>query len=193
LADNFAFAEYHSIPMNYRKLNKNDFPAYDALRKEALEKEPEAFGSNEEKEADLRKPRFEAMLNSPSDFIVGAFNENELVGMSGLFQLKGAKVEHKAVIWGVYVQQAHRQQGVGKEVVQTTVDHAWEDETLNVLQLGVSLNNFPAINLYANLGFESYGVEKRALLVNGQYIDEYLMAMVRPGTEDEEEQVGLPG
>ena len=172
--------------MKYRKLKNNDFTAYEELRKEALAKEPQAFSATEEAEAVVRKPRFEAMLKSPSNFIIGGFLENTLVGMSGFFRFEGKKAHHKGIIWGVYIQEQHRKMGIGKEIVAKTIKEIWKDEAITLVQLGVGLNNFPAINLYANLGFESYGVEKRAFLINGEYIDEYLMAMVRPGTEDKE-------
>ncbi len=173
--------------MKYRKLKKTDYSAYEAIRKESLATEPTAFSATEEKEGSIRQERFEKMLNSPSNFIIGAFEKTTLVGIAGFFRFEGTKAAHKGMIWGVYVQQNHRHKGIGKKVVEFAVNEAWKDNAIALIQLGVGLHNFPAINLYANLGFESYGVEKRAFIVNGEYIDEYLMVMMRPGTEDKEE------
>lgn len=171
--------------MKYRRLTKTDFKAYEALRKEALKAEPEAFGASEKQEAPIRAQRFDDMLNSKGDFIIGAFEKDELIGMCGLFQFKGIKASHKGMIWGVYVKKEYRQQDIGKQVVSTTVEQAWKNKNITLLQLGVGLHNFAAINLYSNIGFESFGVEKRAFRINNEYIDEYLMAMFRPGTEEE--------
>lgn len=171
--------------MDYRRLTKTDYQAYEALRIEALKTEAEAFGASEEQEKPVREQRFKDMLNSSGDFIIGAFDEDQLIGMCGLFQFKGIKAKHKGMIWGVFVKKEHRQKDIGKQVVAKTLEQAWEDESIALLQLGVGLNNFPAINLYANLGFESYGVEKRAFRVNDKFVDEYLMVMLRPGTEEE--------
>ncbi|WP_053251746.1 GNAT family N-acetyltransferase [Ensifer adhaerens] len=44
------------------------------------------------------------------------------------------------------------------------------------LQLTVVSSNAAAIQLYSKLGFVGYGLEKRALRVDGQYFDEMLMA-----------------
>lgn len=170
--------------MNYRRLTKTDYQAYEALRIEALKTEPEAFGASEEQEMPVRKQRFDDMLNSKGDFVIGAFDEDQLIGMCGLFQSKGIKSAHKGMIWGVFVKKEYRQKDIGKQVVAATIEEAWKDNSIALLQLGVGLHNFSAINLYANLGFESYGVEKRAFLVNDVYIDEYLMVMFRPGTEE---------
>lgn len=44
------------------------------------------------------------------------------------------------------------------------------------LQLTVVSSNAAAIQLYSKLGFVGYGLEKRALRVDGHYFDEMLMA-----------------
>jgi RimJ/RimL family protein N-acetyltransferase len=45
------------------------------------------------------------------------------------------------------------------------------------MNLTVVSDNHPAKRLYESLGFETYGVERRALKYNGQYYDEDLMVL----------------
>ena len=45
------------------------------------------------------------------------------------------------------------------------------------MQLGVESKNDAAMYLYSSLGFKTYGLERRALLVDGEYFDEELMVL----------------
>jgi RimJ/RimL family protein N-acetyltransferase len=49
---------------------------------------------------------------------------------------------------------------------------------VELVQLSVVAGNAPAQRLYASLGFAPYGLEERALKVDGKYFDE--VHMVRP-------------
>ena len=45
------------------------------------------------------------------------------------------------------------------------------------IRLSVESTNEQARLLFKSLGFETYGVERRALLVGGEYMDEEFMAL----------------
>lgn len=170
--------------MEYRILGVDDYQNYSNLRSEALATNPEAFGSTEIQEVDVRKPRYEAMQKSDFNFIVGAFDGEKLVGMVGYMRSTGPKVKHKGHVWGVYVNPAYRGRKVGSQLLKMTVDKAFGETDIELIQLGVSFGNNNALILYANAGFDVYGVEKQALFVNGEYIDEYLMVRYRNQPEE---------
>jgi RimJ/RimL family protein N-acetyltransferase len=46
---------------------------------------------------------------------------------------------------------------------------------VELIQLGVATDNVAARQLYVSMGFEPYGIESRALQVDGRYVDEVLM------------------
>ena len=48
---------------------------------------------------------------------------------------------------------------------------------LEQINLGVISGNDYARNLYISLGFEPYGLEKRAIVVNGKYHDDELLQL----------------
>ena len=58
------------------------------------------------------------------------------------------------------------------------IDRARQIPGLGLIRLSVESTNEPATSLYASLGFETFGVERRALLVGGEYFDQSLMALV---------------
>ncbi len=81
---------------------------------------------------------------------------------------------HKGTLWGMYVRPAARQAGVGRRLVEAVIDHA--RTRVELIDLRVVSENRAARRLYARLGFEEYGVEKRAAKYQGRYHDDVLMA-----------------
>lgn len=174
--------------MEIRLLKSNDFEAYSSLRAQALATTPEAFGASESKEAPLRKPRFEAMQKSDFNFIVGAFDDGKLVGIVGYMRNTSEKQKHKGAIWGVYVEEAYRGRKISSQLLRMAVDKAFEEADVRLIHLSVGSLNYSALVLYANFGFDVYGVEKEGLFVNGNYIDEYHMVKFRDGLHPKEEE-----
>ena len=85
---------------------------------------------------------------------------------------------HRAMIYGMHVAGEHQGKGYGRALLVAALDRAREIPRLGLIGLSVESTNEPARSLYASLGFETYGVERRALLVGGEYFDEDLMALV---------------
>jgi ribosomal protein S18 acetylase RimI-like enzyme len=84
----------------------------------------------------------------------------------------------------MYVRLDARKAGVGRQLVETVIDHARSQ--VEVIQLSVVSDNEPARRLYACLGFVEYGVEKNSLKQNGHYYDEVLMALdLRPAPDQQ--------
>ena len=67
--------------------------------------------------------------------------------------------------------------GLGRELIQEAIRRASNMTGLEQISLGVISGNDSARNLYLTLGFESYGLEKRAIVVNGRYHHDELMQM----------------
>ena len=67
--------------------------------------------------------------------------------------------------------------GLGKKLMQDLVKRASSYDGLEQINLTVMSENIIAKKLYKSLGFEIYGVERKALKVNEQYFDEDLMVL----------------
>jgi ribosomal protein S18 acetylase RimI-like enzyme len=122
----------HSDPQ-IRRLETADAALYREIRLEALEQNPQAFGSTFEREN--RQPRswFEAAVSQRDIF--GAFVQGTLAGMAGYAAQESPKHAHKGVLWGMYVRPAARNSGLGKRLVEAVLDHA--RERVEALQLTV--------------------------------------------------------
>ncbi|MCZ8512807.1 GNAT family protein [Paenibacillus filicis] len=68
-------------------------------------------------------------------------------------------------------------QGNGRRLLQALIYELRTMEGLEQVLLTVVSANIPAVKLYEKLGFVRYGTEPRALLVDGDYVDEALMAL----------------
>ena len=100
----------------------------------------------------------------------------DLVGLAGLQIRTGAKERHKARLFSMYVDAAHRGSGLAQRLIEAVIAGAREAGAL-VLQLSVAAGNAPAQRLYRRMGFTVYGVERRSLRVGGRFHDEELMAL----------------
>lgn len=157
-----------------RRLEARDVDAYRSFRLDGLKRHPESFGASYEDEAKQPLDWFANRLTVAA--IIGAFDAaGALAGVAGLTIPSAIKTRHKGVLWGMYVLEAARGSGVSKRLVEAVIDEA--RGKVEQLQLTVVSSNAAAIRLYSKLGFVGYGLEARALCVDGQYFDEMLMAL----------------
>ena len=158
-----------------RRLQQSEAAAYRTVRLDALRLHPEVFGSSYEEESQYSLDEFARFL-SPPDMALGAFVVGRLVGISGLYVPRKLKQQHKGHIVGVYVDAAHRRAGLAQALVDAAITEA-RKARLRLVQLSVTVGNEAARRLYVRMGFQTYGIERRALLVGDSYFDEELMAL----------------
>lgn len=154
-----------------RRLEISDATLFREIRLEALQKNPEAFGSTFERENAQPLSWFEATLGLADIF--GAFVDGRLAGMAGYSARENSKQAHKGLLWTMYVRDTARNLGLGRKLVAAVLDHA--RGRVEMVQLTVVSENEAAHRLYRAMGFVEYGCEKKALKHDGRYYDEILM------------------
>jgi len=168
-----------ALDIDIRRLTAADAAMYRDIRLEALRANPEAFGSAFETESVWPVGWFAERLAGGAAML-GAFRGSELVGTLGLLKADGPKRQHKGMLVGMYVRPAARRGGVGRRLLDAALDLA--AQSVELVQLSVVKGNEPAHRLYQSAGFVEYGLEQRALKVDGRYYDDLLMAKDLIGT-----------
>jgi ribosomal protein S18 acetylase RimI-like enzyme len=161
-----------------RRLTEADAAEFWRLRREALEREPASFGESVEEHLKTPVATVAARFQGGGEnFVYGAFDGATLVATAGFYREQRIKRRHKGVVWGVYVAPEYRGRGVGRAVLVTLLESARALAGLKSVYLSVTSAQSPARNLYRSLGFRSFGVEPRALAVDGRYFDEEHMTL----------------
>jgi ribosomal protein S18 acetylase RimI-like enzyme len=160
-----------NLTIQVRRLTSDDAVLFRALRLEALQNNPESFGSTQDAENAMPVAWFAERLERTAVF--GAFRDSALVGVAGFRVQEGPKAAHKGMLWGMYVCPDARKARIGTKLVEAVIDHG--REIVELIQLTVVSENKPARALYESLGFSEYGFEKDALKQGGRTFDEVLM------------------
>ena len=164
--------------MIIRRLRPDDAAAFKELRRDAVQDSPHSFYPNVDEVNDTPIGEFCAQLQqSEYSYVFGTFKENELVSIIGLRRDARAKVRHKANIWGVYTRPEHRGQGIARRMMETALETARSIPGIALVTLGVHTENTAAKALYTSFGFDTFGVERNSMHVNGHYVHEEHMML----------------
>ena len=154
-----------------RRLSKVDVEDYRAIRLEGLERHPDAFGASFSSEASEGVEYFSDRLQR--DVIFGGVDETGLLGIICYYAFQQEKLRHKGVLYGMYVREEAQGTGLAGKLVQQVLSYACGE--VESIQLTVVNSNKRALRFYERCGFETYGVEPKALKIGNNYLDEALM------------------
>ncbi|NTX07977.1 MULTISPECIES: GNAT family N-acetyltransferase [unclassified Myxococcus] len=161
-----------------RPVFPDEVEAFRAMRLRSLTEHPEAFGSSFEEESQFALEVFRGRLESTdSQRVLGAYDGTRLVAVVGVRREPRLKSAHKAFVWGMYVAEEARSRGVGRRLLVAILAEGRKLPGVEQLLLAVVSGNAAAHALYRSVGFQTYGVEPRALKIGGAYVDEELMVL----------------
>lgn len=164
--------------MIIQNITQNDAEDYRNIRLEGLYNNPSSFGTtySEEELKTIDEFRNRIPVNS-NNFILGCYENKELIGIVAFYQEERIKVRHKAYIRSMYVKQEYRGKGIGNLLLNELIERAKAINEIEILLLDVVANNISAKQLYLSFGFKIYGIEKMAYKFNNQYFDMDYMSL----------------
>jgi len=145
---------------------------------DAYDAHPDAFTSSATERAALPLAWWERRLGAESggnEVVIGAFDGATLTGVAGLSFESREKAKHKATLFGMYVPEAKRQQGIGRNLVLAALAHARARPGMRIVQLTVTQGNTAAEVLYGQCGFVRFGIEPFAIAVAGRFLSKVHM------------------
>jgi len=151
-----------------RRLSVADAPTYRELRLRALREHPLAFTSDTESEQARPLAWSQERLSGKDGAFWGAFHAGDLLGMVGLERARRAKEQHKGTVVGMYVAPEIAGRGAGAALMDALLCHA-QGQGMTCLVLTVTEGNGVAQRVYERTGFRAFGVEPRAIRVDGRY------------------------
>lgn len=106
-------------------------------------------------------------------YVVEHKKSGNIVGMCNI--TKGNFAASHIGNLGIAIKKEFRGIGLGKALMNYTIEQAKKKLNIEMVTLSVFKNNKIAISLYKKLGFKVYGELKRGLKRDGKYYDEILM------------------
>ncbi|AOJ77454.1 GNAT family N-acetyltransferase [Burkholderia ubonensis] len=162
-----------------RLLDAADAAQFKSVRLRAIDTSPTSFLPTHAEEVVVPLEAFAARIAPTHERAVfGAFEDDTLVGITGVRRDARTKVAHKATIWGVFVDPAYRGREIAQSLLERATAHAAQAWQCRQLLLCVNEINGTAERLYASQGFVRFGTEPRSLFVDGRFYDEHHMVKI---------------
>ena len=102
---------------------------------------------------------------------------NQPVGQTAFFRID--YISRAAIYYLAILDSANWSKGYGSETTQLMVEYAFKTLNLNRIQLHVCAENIAAIKIYERVGFIKEGVLRNAMFRNGNYVDFWVMGILR--------------
>jgi ribosomal protein S18 acetylase RimI-like enzyme len=157
--------------MNIIKLTGDDTSRFLALREVSLTQESDNFRTSALDNSSLGFDYWQDRIER--DHVVAIEVTGVLKALGGLSRIVGEKMDHKGLIWGMYVHPDLRGSGAADLIMNALI--AAGQEHLRQLILTLAADNASAQRFYQRHGFELYGVEPDAIRRGDGFVAEALM------------------
>ncbi len=128
--------------------------------------------------AEQERQRIARLNAQPNSRVLLAEEGGRPVGLLTAVGGERNRLRHSAGL-ALGVAKSHWGQGIATAMVREAV--AWSATAgLKRLELTVHTANLAAVSVYLRCGFQVEGVRRSSLLVDGVYVDEYMMSLLNP-------------
>ena len=110
------------------------------------------------------------------DLVLVATDEESIVGFISVQKGEYKRIKHTGYVV-VGIREKYRGKGIGSKLFSELDIWAIENK-ITRLELSVICSNTIAKHLYEKNGFEVEGIRKNAMIIDGNYVDEFSMAKI---------------
>jgi ribosomal protein S18 acetylase RimI-like enzyme len=156
--------------IDYRILESKNLNEYKEIRFECLKNNAENFGILYEEEINSKSLKFDKIITEKNgiDFLLGAFENENLIGICGFIQQKKIKTRHIGEISQMYVKPEFNRKGIATGLIKLAIEKVFNNNVEQII-LGVINSNVKALNLYLKMGFIQYGFIENYFKQNENY------------------------
>ena len=135
------------------ELTPDDWQAYRALRLEALQTSPQAFGSRYADNLQHPEAWWRGRLEKAENqsWLLFAKKQEQLAGMIGAFEPTDNDV---AEIISMFVSPQFRRQGIARALMSAVLERLQSKDRLKIARLEVNNQQLSAVRLYESFGFQ---------------------------------------
>lgn len=159
-----------------KEVPSSQIDAYKVLITKGLIEDEDSFRIAPEDEQNERFPT----ADEADSFTIGAFDGDKLIGVAS-FKRDGSnriKLQHKGLLFKIFVASSHRKQGIAKRLIQEVINRARLIQDIEQINLTVVPTNEHAKKLYEKFGFVTFASEEKAIKWQGQYFKEDQMKLM---------------
>lgn len=153
-----------------KKLPKDRWPEFKALRLESLKQDPSAYGSSYEEEAEFADDVWKRRIGNA----LFALDEGKPIGMLSRILNERLKTKHYVEIVGAYVMPSYRGRGVGTKLLEEQLRLIRRKDSMKRIvkvKLMVNPEQKAAVRVYKKAGFQVVGRAKKELKVGSRFYD----------------------
>jgi RimJ/RimL family protein N-acetyltransferase len=115
-------------------------------------------------------------------FAIRLRNEAPIIGYVQIWSIDPV---HRSAILGIRIgSEIHRSRGYGSDALRLAIDYCWNHLNLSRISLLAFSNNERAIRLYGRFGFEHEGRLRKAVFIDGHWLDLITMGLLHPSRQD---------
>ena len=143
------------MKISYKVLTQEHSEQYRALRLQSLKLYPEAFCAVYAEQVQLEKLYFQELMeqNVQEHFMLGAFADQQLVGLCGLVT-NTQRLANAAEIIQMYINKDYRRLGLGLTLIERVLETVKARKLTNTVLLEVLKDNSSAYKAYIKAGFK---------------------------------------
>lgn len=149
-------------------MQSSDASQFKRLRLRAIKETPTAFSAEESEEEEKPISYFEAILGE--SVVFGCFSDDELIAKFCATRDRPKKLNHKAYLWGLYVDPSCRREGIAQDLFLKVMEQCKIQGIIHFRAI-VTAGNVRANTFFIRNGFDQIGTEHLSLYFDSQFYD----------------------